>query len=110
MMRDPSSHAGFMSSNLPTAPCRRRRLLGGLALGAVCTVLPIGALAQTTPVPAPAYGRRRRDLSSFLWGGAVLAGAFGWMVWSGKRKRRREEAAREMQARLARARERSKNL
>lgn len=100
---NPSRHA---------AP-RRRLLLGGLSLGVLCLALPMVARAQATPKPSapPAYRRRSRDIGSLLLTGVVvIGGLFGWAAWSAKRKRRKEEAARQMQLRLARARERSKNL
>lgn len=100
--------------NLPRhVELRRRLLLGGLSLGVLCLVLPTPARAQATPQSSapPAYRRRKRDIGSLLLTGVVvIGGLLGWAAWSAKRKRKKEEAAREMQLRLARARERSKNL
>jgi hypothetical protein len=100
--------------NLPRhAAPRRRLLIGALSLGALCLALPLAARAQATAAspPPPAYRRRKRDIGSLLLTGVVvIGGLFGWAAWSAKRKRQKEEAARDMQQRLARARERSKNL
>lgn len=90
----------------------RRRLVACLALGAACVALPALSGAQTTqPAPAPGgYRRRRRDTSSFLIIGGIVAAIAAWVFIGGKRARKKELARQDMEARLARARERSKNL
>lgn len=109
-----SVDANKVTMNLPRhAAPRRRLLLGGLSLSVLCLALPMAARAQATPQSSapPAYRRRKRDIGSLLLTGAVVIGSLlGWAAWSAKRKRKKEEAEREMQRRLARARERSKNL
>lgn len=106
-------HSADVTLTIGTAARRRFLHRTAIVAGTGLLVLAMPPLkAQTaTQAPAPQYGRRRRrGLNDVLWIGGALAAIMGGILVLGKRDRRKNQQKAEMEARLARCREKSRSL